>query len=935
MRGEVMSAPQASASVEPSRSEVEAEARSSAWAEPPQSGAMANVGPWSRISAMQKHHNPTTSPHNGRAGKSVSFGVAGKSALHSSVRRVPKTDSRRLVQTANAAVDPASKLWSTPLQRSERSKSRPLKPASPHHSGADRPKAKLSLDLSSLSHFSLPQAIPLQPRPRYPISMVETASLYETDQDTDRESDTSPSGGTPFCMTPDPAFPVSGIAKRKSFDRAQRNDHLSSANELSSVAVSFDPQGRGSSSTSERRDILSSSSGASDGPFKKVPLSNVVRSRTWSNASQTSSSTQVVPPGSVDPANAIRTDHPKLSQSKIAEDRAAGSSFRSGIPSLERSGSTGAPSKRDARAFATFVSNGNRSASYDFTRQALLDLIRRTNLGMAQNTPTDSTAAGSSPCRPPSSSKECSSVAGKPAIAGPDVSVSCPSNVPADLQARLQSWQHHRKRQKLPNEVSNDLSRDTAASQCSTDSDPSEPLKSSRHALLAELRVGEQSWSNKVSSAEEQEQKSRKHEHYQRLLNELDAQMQTMRRTEAQKQKDKEAADDPPRVHTSENGSKKEAEFRKPSPPSKISAGSSSRTLGCNATASVSNDEGRVQLSLQSSQGDIARAGGPTQVTLSLSKDQNPTVNSYAATQGTGTDSLTTANASGPGTYSANSGTPAVSAATWTVGAGSSSSGLQSLPAGSGWLPTSSYGYANWQQNSVPLQPTFKQGSHQNAIMLSTDWQSCQRAMSQPSWLSSSAGGSSNQTASHLSMTSAGWTQTTNRGVANTSNSSLAVGMMLRHPNWSRDLLPGTWNHINTMHAPHYVDTSSFAISTAAGNSGGTSVMPRQASDQTAHTVAATGSSTIKRPFSPGAEVAFWSVKGEHSVKLRGTVESMTDRSASIVVVPADDANPMGSGTNGTENQTSNQAQAGQMTYSNVPFVNIVARDQALILGLL
>lgn len=61
----------------------------------------------------------------------------------------------------------------------------------------------------------------------------------------------------------------------------------------------------------------------------------------------------------------------------------------------------------------------------------------------------------------------------------------------------------------------------------------------------------------------------------------------------------------------------------------------------------------------------------------------------------------------------------------------------------------------------------------------------------------------------------------------------------------------------------------------------------------------------------------------------------MTDRSANIVVVPADDANPMGSGTNGTENRISDQVQAGQTTYSNVPFVNIVARDQAMVLGFL
>ncbi|CDW97186.1 hypothetical protein [Sporisorium scitamineum] len=142
----------------------------------------------------------------------------------------------------------------------------------------------------------------------------------------------------------------------------------------------------------------------------------------------------------------------------------------------------------------------------------------------------------------------------------------------------------------------------------------------------------------------------------------------------------------------------------------------------------------------------------------------------------------------------------------------------------------------------------------------------------------------------------------------------------------------------SSSYTPHYVDTTSFAISRAAASGSRTIVTSQKGiMDGSQPSDAATGKSGGNRPISPGAEVVFWAVKGEHSVKLVGTVDSMTDRAATIFVTSGS-SKPNGTVVPGTDPSTSNSGLGDddvQECYENVPFVNILAKDQASLLGLL
>lgn len=105
---------------------------------------------------------------------------------------------------------------------------------------------------------------------------------------------------------------------------------------------------------------------------------------------------------------------------------------------------------------------------------------------------------------------------------------------------------------------------------------------------------------------------------------------------------------------------------------------------------------------------------------------------------------------------------------------------------------------------------------------------------------------------------------------------------MLKHPNWRRDLdahaptssSNGVATSGGSFTTPQYVDTSSFAISNAVTSASRTVAAVTVDMAQPSDTVAE--NSSIGRPFSPGAEVVFWAVKGEFSVKLVGTVDSVS-----------------------------------------------------------
>ncbi|CBQ70702.1 conserved hypothetical protein [Sporisorium reilianum SRZ2] len=714
---------------------------------------------------------------------------------------------------------------------------------------SDSSKPKWSLDLSGLSHFSLPQAPPLQPEHRYPISILETDGRYETDLDTDRDSETSPTGSHSFVLTPRSSIAGVSFVKRKSLDTIQSDRRASFT-----ASCSFQSQDK----------VATSEAGSStaDASFKIVPLSNIVRSRSFSSASQSPSGSQEVhswPTGSVESMRAESLARPhSIGPSDTASRLSDASRSSSGQATAS---STLKPATESSTA---------RAASYDFTRQALLDLIRRTNLGIANNASSNE-SSGAASSKNAGSSRDAPSSSSS--FSAPPFTSS--SNVPADLQARLQSWQHHRKRQRLLGEATNEPSKEQTVISAGSTTQSSSDV---RH-VKADPPGEEHPPSRARSAIEEQDHKSRRQEHYQRLLYQLNAQMQIKMRMDLQKQKQKDSQDKAQSEASSKRkgDSSKQVEFRKPGPPSKPSAARRMSLEAPSSSRSTVNAISQGRSSMQrEGRAHSAIPGTPAPIA------STPMVRSNhdalgASTFAAGGDRLPVS--------SSSVAFPALSAHQWsTVG----DAIFWNIPQGGGassssrWTSTPQDGPAAWQPVCAPQYDT-------PVETFLSNWQMHQSGFNEPSWHSSSSTAPYAASAPRTSPTTS-WTVTQSQTFPEDPNSILAMELMLKHPNWRRDLdlsatVPCVPSSGNSLYTPHYIDTSSFAISSATASAsmvfatsqgGGTADASSRPSGSAAE------KSGVKRPLSPGAEVVFWAVKGEHSVKLVGTVDSVSRNSFSF-----------------------------------------------------
>lgn len=122
--------------------------------------------------------------------------------------------------------------------------------------------------------------------------------------------------------------------------------------------------------------------------------------------------------------------------------------------------------------------------------------------------------------------------------------------------------------------------------------------------------------------------------------------------------------------------------------------------------------------------------------------------------------------------------------------------------------------------------------------------------------------------------TTTDWTARSNIGVSDTSNSLSAVDLLMKHSNWRRDMNTGVTQYGSNFKMPHY--TTSFSTSTAAVNARMTMGTSQGGADHAFQSSSVGAAAEHKKPFSIGAEVVFWAIKGEHSVKLVGKVESVS-----------------------------------------------------------
>ncbi|SPO21589.1 uncharacterized protein UTRI_01073_B [Ustilago trichophora] len=746
---------------------------------------------------------------------------------------------------------------------------------------ASQSKTGWPLDLASLSRFSLPQAPPLQPEHRYPISILESDGQYEPDPETDRESeagqrvDSRTSRSNSFSVTSKPVQPAAASSKRKSTDSNQSDDQPFLTGIPRSASPTRAAQGSTTStapsSSSQMRGVptqsASDTAGSGASPLKIVPLSNVVRSRSWSSASFSSSGSQEVAPWLVGTAEAL---HAERMARVGSSGTPAGSETPTACISVTKSATSNAPTSTGTTT--------ERSASHDFTRQALLDFIRRTNLAMASNTSSGGSTAQSASTSLAGSSESASGLEAS-ARASSAASSSWSSTVPAELQARLQNWQHQRKRQRLQSESMGQMTKDPAPSQSTSSISGNFGRPSSTPIPSGSEQSEEQiQRSSKRSTTEsEQEQKSRKQEHYQRLLLQLHSQMRM--KMQLQMQKQKEMQDKMKRRDSIErkDDPRKEVEFRQPSPPSKSSAAFKAAAREGRKTSIGSQEGSAVFEGMIHGDGSPSGSSKVSKAKEDITKKDRSTFTSTAKT-GVSIEGPSRPHPI-PSQISAQAATsghhaPDFATASWWLNTQSNQLGM--VPSVPAWPPSQPVGATSWQVMSAG------QYTHPPASLPSS-WQGPIPA----SWYSGFGTGNSAVQPS-LVPPGSSWTSMMNPAQTPSWRSNLSNELILKHPNWLRDTDPPSLTPLSSfpssfggsLPAPQYIDTSSFAISSATMSTSNSQVATADGTNQS-QTAEKPGS---KRPFSPGEEVVFWAVKGEHSVKLVGTVESMTDRSANIVV---------------------------------------------------
>ena len=724
-----------------------------------------------------------------------------------------------------------------------------------HGSASNSLKAIWPLGNPGITHFSLPQALPLQPEHRYPISILGSDENYETDLETDRESENSPAGSHSFGYTPK-------AAKRKSLEPLQLGSQSDSNNNPQATSLSSQAQGKTASSE------LKGSSGRAENPLKIVPLSNVVWSKSWLNASSPASDRPGTPPWIVSCAETHSTE--ARGSTKRANDAAKSSSAP--LSSFGSATNVAIPST---------PSSTIRSASYDFTRQALLDLIRQTNLGMASNSTLRGTD-GSTNIKTSDSFQAATST--QAATSSSCSAPSFSSTVPADLQARLQSWQLHRKRQRGLEEATNKASKsqDTSAASTSQTTVRRRSIPSSS-TCLGETNLEDQFRTNKRNNTEEQEQehKTRRQEHYQRLLFQLNSQMQMKMRMDMQKQKQKESQDKAQLEASSrrKSNSSKEVEFRKPCLPSKFSTAQNymseaSTSFSQSTDNSVAPEYGSItELSSTQAAKQPVREEHNTRPSTAV-----PVANLSASKSNDGAARITALRADSCFHGVPDSLSSGLSTSSWAVG--SDPTFRNGRPRSS--LSSSATCQRPQPNDSISWQAVFAPQYDPSSNAYVPGWQSQQSSINQPLWQDSASAARDSALLSQTATTTT-WTDGAGPSVFDSANSMLAMELMWKHPNWRRDTGPASVAPMSdpiprstSKYTPHYVDTSSFTISKAAA-SDSMPVGAAQAEEAGGSPPPiSAGNSKVKRPVSPGAEVVFWAVKGDRSVKLTGTVDSVS-----------------------------------------------------------
>lgn len=656
--------------------------------------------------------------------------------------------------------------------------------------------SKALLSLSSMKDLSLPQAPPLQPEHRYPIAILETDRQYDTDADTDRESETSPSYSAGFNVT---SITSSSTAVPNQPSSASYEEGATGAETSSRPpSAGFDLGRRWSTSELPGH----ASTNGSDKTLEVVPLSNVVRSRSWSSASVPPVSSSTAPAWLIRSAQLIQAE--RMAQSRCLQ----GSSVAS--PSLGQTASTWTNELVAGRPFSSAANSTSCSPSYDFTRQALLDLIRRTDLGMTSGACPKGSVGSASILVSGSSTGTASATADMPKSSS-DSSVSTATCAPADLQTRLQCWQQHRKRQRL----STEFARDANGHDSTSTSRSQQRQLSGDSTSKTATRVDEQSRQQKRNA--EEEQKARKQEQYRRLLLQLNAQMQFRMQMDLQKRKQKQSSDQAqPGTSQQGQGDKENGtEFKKPSPPSKTPALLRRSSSGFNTmdSSGVSHSNKscelpRSQLGSSAASISASRSLADHQIVASeqiVASDWNPAGNTQQGSLGASTT-------------------------------------------------------AGWSQDQLPFnQPSRFDGP--NSATCSGSWP----------WTQDPAVR----------------TSTASSDIYDPRYTDLALQLMMKHPNWLRDVNTSALVPPNTSNGASYASSSINTFPFAAGSSTNSATDSSCAvSNDGTDRLSARDKPRIRRPFSPGAEVVFWAVKGAHSVKLTGKVESVSLSAPSSLTSP-------------------------------------------------
>lgn len=707
-------------------------------------------------------------------------------------------------------------------------------------------KTKAPVPLIGIPPFLLPPAPPLQ------VELARRDSRYKLDSEKDGRSDP----GKRASRSRDSAD--SGQTIRQPFPSgmtpsAEDCKVLMQAKPPSSMPPSSVPQRMGAS------DAL----GAVHAPLQTVALSRIVRPRSFSTTSESSLTTQEALlrlPDFLQAAEknaSCRLNHAPAVQSK--QSNTGQSQVCVG------SASSHARSPHVSASIKSLSSQASSRASHDFTRQALLDFIRRTNLGMASNTPEDRTIiAPSSKAQVTSPERTAGSEA--PCIAGMANPSRWSSDEPKELQADLQAQQHQSKRQKVQSEIISESEPEKLSSMPSGCSTTSEAHVRSAHVQAD----GNQRRVNKrKGSGSEQEDKLHKQEQYQRLLRQLQSQMRLKMQMQKQKQKemqDKMTSADPSDQQDGRQNWENSNEASSTEKPARVGRSGSvgSRRDSVSAECATLSDDSvfvKPSAAVRSSKrnddgcrrGRPGSSGGSRRDSCS---EEGQTQSQAAACDGPklGVADLSPANPSTAiveGIYLKPIPVQGTSMSSlWPVPKRYDQALVQNaIPSG---LVSASHGSA-WQGNETPWYSnnyTAFSGSRQTN--LSSVWGSSPAAFL-PSWL-------------------------------DPSSSRIATDLITEHPNWLRAMEPPTLvplpaakvsfaNDPPPMHARY---SSPLSISAATGLSSANTSNPQLNCIGTGRQAKSSEGSRIKRPFSPGEKVVFWAVKGDYSVKLVGTVESVS-----------------------------------------------------------